>query len=353
MPSDGARLFDFERLFGQLADEGHGTWAESIRRGCQDALRSDRHGLLTRWLELLQHISARDQRSWSINAGRVVVPQWTGSGNCFNHVTPESSRVDITQQTPDSTEPASRREFLQQFCPWRKGPFEIGGVAIDTEWRSDLKWDRIADCVEWRDRKVLDVGCGNGYFGWRMLDAGAHSVIGLDPFLLFVMQHEVVRRLAGDTRHYVLPLTDACLVPRLNAFDIAVSMGVLYHRTSPIDHLQMLRESLKSGGQLVLETPIVESDDAIVLVPQDRYARMRNVWFIPSPSMLMLWLQRTGFRNIQVIDVTPTTSTEQRRTDWMTFESLEDFLDPHDSKQTVEGHPAPVRASLTARLPSS
>ena len=144
---------------------------------------------------------------------------------------------------------------------------------------------------------------------------------------------------------------DACLVPRLNAFDIAVSMGVLYHRTSPIDHLQMLRESLRRGGQLVLETLIIESNDPVVLVPEGRYAKMRNVWFIPSLSMLTLWLQRTGFRDIKVIDVTPTTSEEQRRTQWMTFESLEDFLNPNDSAQTAEGYPAPIRASVTARLP--
>ncbi len=126
-------------------------------------------------------------------------------------------------------------------------------------------------------------------------------------------------------------------------------MGVLYHRSSPIDHLQMLRESLRPGGQLVLETLIVDADEPTILVPEDRYAKMRNVWFLPSPSMLTRWLQRTGFQDVRVADITPTTAYEQRRTDWMTFESLSDFLDPTDSTLTVEGHPAPIRAVLTAR----
>ena len=197
---------------------------------------------------------------------------------------------------------------------------------------------------------VLDVGCGNGYYGWRMLHSGARLVLGLDPFLLFLMQFEAVRKYAGpNCTHYVLPLTDADLPERLNLFDVTLSMGVLYHRTSPIDHLRSLWESLAPGGQLVLETIVIESSRQEVLVPEDRYAKMRNVWFIPSVPMLQLWLRRCGFKDIQVIDVARTTFEEQRRTDWMTFESLADFLDPNDSMRTIEGYPAPVRAMILAR----
>lgn len=325
MPTDAWKAFDYEGLFSELQQDGHDDWVQTLRTVCDEAIQPDRHGLLPTWLDLLQQIPVSAETSWTIEDGQVILDPDLDSHNLHN--------------------------LLQQFRPWRKGPYRIGDVDIDTEWRSDLKWDRIAKHVEWRDRRVLDVGCGNGYFGWRMLNAGARCVIGLDPFLLFVMQHEIVRRLAGDHRNHVLPLTDACLVPRLHAFDIAVSMGVLYHRTSPIDHLQMLRESLIPGGQLVLETLIVESDEPEVLVPKDRYAKMRNVWFIPSPSMLTGWLERVGFKQITVVDITTTTSREQRRTDWMTFESLSDFLNPEDPTRTIEGDPAPVRAMLTAVAP--
>jgi len=352
MPTDGRDVFNYEQLYRQLEDDGHQAWVQSLRAACAEALHSDRHGLLPNWLNLLQQIPTPQKPTWHVNDGRVIVPQLQTGARVF--LSPGSSELSndaLPKKTPDPAEqPLQPRDLLQQFCPWRKGPFKIGGTSIDTEWRSNLKWDRIADHVEWRDRRILDVGCGNGYFGWRMLESGAQSVVGLDPFLLFVMQHEVVRRLAGDAPNYVLPVTDSCLAPRLNAFDVAVSMGVLYHRTSPIDHLQMLRESLRPDGQLALETLILESEEPTVLVPEGRYAKMRNVWFIPSPSMLTLWLQRTGFRDIKTIDVTPTTSTEQRKTDWMTFESLSDFLDSGDSTRTAEGYPAPVRAVLTARL---
>lgn len=243
------------------------------------------------------------------------------------------------------------RQTLMEFHPWRKGPFELFGLAIDTEWRSNLKWDRIIGALDFRDKRVLDIGCGNGYYGWRMLDGGAAFVLGCDPNMLYLLQFEVFRRYAAEPhRHFVVPVIDREVPSDLRAFDVTFSMGVLYHRTGPIDHLQKLASTLKPCGQLVLETLIVDSHVPEVLVPQGRYAKMRNVWFIPSLPMLEIWLARTGFDRIEVLDVSSTTATEQRKTEWMSFESLSDFLDPAEPSKTVEGYPAPRRAVLKAQM---
>jgi len=327
MSAETAELFCFDDLFCRLVDDHHEDWVQQLRSGCCEALRPDRHAQLATWLDLLRQIPDTSGACWHITNGHVTAPGYL----------PASERSAL-------------RSLLLRLRPWRKGPFDLLGIRIDSEWRSHLKWDRIASHAVWRNRRILDVGCGNGYFGWRMLAAGAATVVGLDPCLLYAVQHEAVRRCVGiSVPNYLLPLSDACLQSQLCAFDVAVSMGVLYHRTSPIDHLQMLRESLRPAGQLILETLIVPDDDRIVLVPPDRYAKMRNVWFIPSPEMLTVWLQRTGFTDVRVVDITRTTSEEQRRTDWMTFESLPDFLDPFDAHRTIEGHPAPVRAVIAAR----
>jgi tRNA (mo5U34)-methyltransferase len=236
------------------------------------------------------------------------------------------------------------------FHPWRKGPFAAFGVEIDTEWRSDLKWDRLSEAIDFGGKSVLDVGCGNGYYGWRMLDEGAKFVLGCEPFTLYSMQFEVFRRYASQPEaHFVIPAGDTDLPAGLRAFDLAFSMGVLYHRPSPIDHLQRMRSTLGRDGQLVLETIVLDAGGNNVLTPESRYAKMRNVWFLPSVELLCIWLRRSGFRDIEVIDVSRTTIKEQRRTSWMTFESLADFLDPNDHTKTIEGYPAPTRAILTAR----
>ncbi len=319
--------FDRQGLYDELTSLGRGEWARALQKKTEESLSSERHGKLAEWIQALESLPSIDNAS--LNAAK--------------------NAVAIEGDFPESSKMAMEAS-LRALHPWRKGPFDFFGLAIDTEWRSCLKWDRLAPHLELRNRMVLDVGCGNGYYGWRMLHSGARLVLGLDPFLLFLMQFEAVRRYAGpNCSHYVLPLTDADLPERLNLFDVTLSMGVLYHRTSPIDHLRSLWESLAPGGQLVLETIVIESSRQEVLVPEDRYAKMRNVWFIPSVPMLQLWLRRCGFKDIQVIDVARTTFEEQRRTGWMTFESLADFLDPNDSMRTIEGYPAPVRAMILAR----
>ena len=316
--------FQYDQLFDELSDLNAGDWADGLRARCQTTLETAPHGDLPRWLEALNDLPTPNEPKLSVSDGVVTV------------------------RDEAAPPPIALRDTLMQFHPWRKGPFEILGVPIDTEWRSDWKWSRLQDHVEFRNRNILDVGSGNGYYGWRMLDAGARLVVGLDPFPLYVMQHEVVKRYAADAPNFVVPAGDDCLPDSLNLFDITLSMGVLYHRTSPIDHLQTLAGTLKSGGTLVMETIIVEDDGETVLVPEGRYAKMRNVWFLPSIPMLQRWLKRTGFTNIEVVDVTTTSIQEQRRTDWMTFESLSDFLSSEDQSKTIEGYPAPVRAIVTA-----
>lgn len=320
-------LFDREALYTELSSLGLAVWVDILREKSAQALAPERHGKLSEWIDAWHRLPDVDEAVLDAR-GDTVTLRGLISDEC-------------RQQMSDT---------LREFHPWRKGPFDLFGIRIDTEWQSCLKWNRMSPHINLQNRRVLDVGCGSGYFGWKMLDAGARLVVGLDPFLLFLMQFEAIRKYAGPDRpHFVLPLADTDLPERLGAFDVTFSMGVLYHRTSPIDHLQVLFQSLVPGGVLVLETLVIESAEPTVLVPEYRYARMRNVWFIPSVPLLQLWLRRTGFRDVQVIDVSRTTSEEQRRTEWMTFESLADFLDPANPGLTIEGHPGPVRAMVMAR----
>jgi tRNA (mo5U34)-methyltransferase len=241
---------------------------------------------------------------------------------------------------------------LKKLSPWRKGPYDVCGILIDTEWHSDWKWDRLKDHIApLQYRLVLDVGCGNGYHCWRMLGAGAKMVVGIDPTLLSVMQFHAIKKLhGGNAPVFVLPFALEDLPADLKIFDTVFSMGVLYHRRSPIDHLLALKDCLKPGGELVLETLVIDGGLGEVLLPEARYARMRNVWFLPSCETLVAWLKRCGFVDMRVVDVSVTTTAEQRSTAWMPFESLQDCLDPSNPALTVEGLPAPKRAIIIAKL---
>lgn len=257
----------------------------------------------------------------------------------------------VLTSLPDlANDPARLKDALLTLSPWRKGPFEIGGLTIDAEWQSNLKWERLAAAIELGEKNVLDVGCGNGYYALRMRDAGARSVTGIDPTILYVMQFLAVNYFAQAESVFVLPLRLHEL-PGPARFDVTFSMGVLYHQRSPIDHLRQLRDTLRPEGQLVLETIFVPGKESYACTPSDRYARMKNVWLLPTIAELTTWLARSGFREIEVIDEAVTTTVEQRSTEWMKFESLAEALDPADPTRTIEGWPAPRRLVVTAISP--
>ncbi len=246
--------------------------------------------------------------------------------------------VDLPSEFSDTLNHA-----IESLKPWRKGPLSLFGCGIDAEWRSNLKWDRFSACVQWDAKRVLDIGCGNGYFGFRALDAGAKSVLGLDGYLLYVLQAAMVNWFV-HSKNVVVPLRfEGDSVS--DEFDIVLSMGVIYHQRDADAHLRGLFERCQPGGQVVLESIVADED----FVPADRYAGMRNVYLIPSVSTLETKLRNVGFSDPMLIDVSETTTYEQRKTQLMPYQSLGDALDPSDSSLTIEGLPAPKRAILIAQ----
>ncbi|MEI2264128.1 tRNA 5-methoxyuridine(34)/uridine 5-oxyacetic acid(34) synthase CmoB [Erwinia sp. CGal63] len=320
---------DFGNFYQLIAKSPLSHWLETLPAQIAAWQREQLHGHFKNWDRSVEHLPT-------------IVPETL---DLLHSVTADSSQLSDRQR-------GGIESLLRNLMPWRKGPYSLYGVHINTEWRSDWKWDRVLPHISpLAGRTVLDVGCGSGYHMWRMVGAGANLVVGIDPMQLFICQFEAVRKLLGnDQRAHVLPLGIEQL-PELKAFDTVFSMGVLYHRRSPLDHLYQLKNQLVSGGELVLETLVVEGDEHAVLVPGERYAQMRNVYFIPSTGALKNWLEKCGFVDVKIADYSVTSTEEQRRTDWMTSESLAEFLDPNDSSKTVEGYPAPLRAVLVARKP--
>ncbi|WP_457807725.1 tRNA 5-methoxyuridine(34)/uridine 5-oxyacetic acid(34) synthase CmoB [Kushneria sp. EE4] len=318
-------------LYHAFLAQGLDTWVARLPDQLARGLDRQRFGDLPAWERAVKRLPALERQAVHLNEDTVS--------------------VDVAMND------ASRRQcdnLLKILAPWRKGPYRIGEITIDTEWRSDWKWQRIAPHLsDLAGRRVLDVGGGNGYHGWRMAGAGAGFVLIIDPSPRFYWQFHAMRHFIGDAGANVhfLPVGIEEVPPNLAAFDTVFSMGVLYHRRSPIDHLRELYDTLRPGGELVLETLVVEGDEHRVLVPGERYAQMPNVWFLPSSKALMHWLSRVGFDRARVVDEADTTLGEQRATEWMTFQSLSDFLDPEDSSRTVEGYPAPRRAVVIARKP--
>jgi tRNA (mo5U34)-methyltransferase len=324
-------MMDYQPLIERWQEGDMAPWAKLLPGQLEQGLSHQRYGDLAGWLKALGDLP-------DLPASEIHL---------------DASKVGASGDLPlDEATETLLRNNLMRLHPWRKGPFELFGVNIDTEWRSDWKWERLKKHLDpMEGRRILDVGCGSGYHCWRMKGAGAEEVIGIDPTPLFVVQFWALQKYLQQEGVWALPAGIEAVPPKLRAFDTVFSMGVLYHRRSPMDHLLELRECLRPGGQLVLETLVIDGNAGDVLVPEGRYARMGNVWFLPSCDTLLGWLRKMGFQDSTVVDVNVTSTQEQRSTEWMSFHSLENFLDPDDHSKTIEGYPAPRRAIITANAP--
>lgn len=303
-----------------------------------------RDWLAARWPELVAPTRNADLPRWqqAVAALPAIVP---------NRIALAADTVTIGHA--DQLDPQQRDALvnaLRELHPWRKGPFDFFGTVIDTEWRSDWKWQRVVPhLADLSGRRVLDVGCGSGYHLWRMRGAGAAFALGIEPALLYLAQFAAAKKYLPDQPVHIAPAKLEDLPVGTGAFDTVFSMGVLYHRREPLAHLQELKAALRPGGELVLETLVIEHGD--LLQPGERYAQMRNVFALPGLATLEQWVQQAGYRRVRVVDVNRTSIQEQRSTDWMRFLSLPDFLDPQDPQRTIEGYPAPVRAIVLAERP--
>ena len=241
--------------------------------------------------------------------------------------------------------------LFRALIPWRKGPFQFDNFFINSEWQSNMKWERFSSLFsEFENKRVIDIGCGNGYYMFRMLANNPSLVLGIDPSHLTYYQFHMIQHFIQDPRLHYLPLSWNDLSVFNHFFDIAVCMGVLYHHRSPMDLLRMVRDCMSNKGFVLFDTLIIDGDDDVALFPQDRYAKMPNVYFIPTISCLKNMFKRAGFSKIDILSIDNTSIDEQRVTDWTFGKSLPDFLDPMDSSKTIEGYPAPKRIALIAKI---
>jgi len=300
---------------------------------------------------LLNKISKKcletSNQAFQVNNGNI--PKWSQAIDTIDalpkgKVALKQPYISIHQDGIDSE---LLMEALRKLIPWRKGPFMFNELSLESEWNGDMKWQRITKYIKpLKNKRVLDVGAGNGYFTLRMAMEGSKRALGIEPFLLFNYQFRAIKSMIESPLNALLLPLKLEEMPKVPLFDTVFSMGVLYHQRDHMEHLSQLHEVMAPDAELVLETLVVEGPEDYVLVPKGRYAQMRNVYSIPSIKTLKSWLNDANFNNIRVVDINKTTIVEQRKTPWIgeNGASLEDFLDPLDDSLTIEGYPAPTRA---------
>lgn len=245
------------------------------------------------------------------------------------------------------------RQSLAELGPWRKGPFRLYGEEVLAHWDSSVRWQRALEAPQQFGLKqrlhgaeVLDLGCNNGYYLYRMLGAGVSSAIGFDPVAAFEQQFRFLESISPQSNVAFERKGYQALVDYKERFDLIFCLGILYHHTDPVSILRLCREALRPGGCLVLETMALpeqySGEQPQCLVPGSRYLGSKGVWFVPNRAALWNLLQRTGWRDAQISGEFAG-SDDQSRTRFGDLPAPIEFLDPHRPGFTREGLPAPVR----------
>ena len=258
----------------------------------------------------------------------------------------DTVQIDILNLSKDEALQIKETALLMK--PWRKGPFAINALFIDTEWQSHIKYNLLEPHFDLKDKIVGDIGCNNGYYLFRMMEDNPKRLVGFDPAAITYCQFHFLNHFIQSNIKYEL-LGVEHVEYYEHKFDVLFCLGVLYHRADPIGTLKSLFKGLNVGGELILDTFMIDGEEEVCLTPRNRYSKMANIYFIPTINALKNWCYRAGFEELEVLNIVKTEPKEQRKTEWINTQSLDDFLDKENKNRTVEGYPAPKRVYLKAK----
>jgi len=258
-----------------------------------------------------------------------------------------NDKIEIQIANLSSKDALQIDETARLMKPWRKGPFQINTLFIDSEWQSQIKYNLLEPYFNLKDKVIGDIGCNNGYYLFRMLTHKPKKLIGFDPSAIYYSQFQFINHfIKSDIKYELLGVEHVEFYE--DKFDTLFCLGVLYHRSDPVAMLKSLFKGLNKNGELILDTFMIDGEEEVCLTPKDRYSKIPNIYFVPTVNSLKNWCFRAGFKSVEVLETMVTESFEQRKTEWIDTQSLEDFLDPQDPSKTVEGYPSPKRVYIKA-----
>ena len=279
-----------------------------------------------------------------------IVPYQEAIKNLPSHddakvILTDTVQIDIPNLSEDEALQIKETALLMK--PWRKGPFGINELFINSEWQSQIKYNLLEPHFNLEGKIVGDIGCNNGYYLFRMLEQKPKKLIGFDPSAIYYSQFQFLNHYIGSDIVYELLGVEHVEFYE-HKFDTLFCLGVLYHRSDPVAMLKSLFKGLNKGGELILDTFMIDGEEEMCLTPRDRYSKIPNIYFVPTVPALINWCHRAGFESVEVLEMMVTEANEQRKTEWIDTQSLEDYLDPNDKTKTVEGYPAPKRVYIKA-----
>ena len=190
----------------------------------------------------------------------------------------------------------SEADAFQRIYTHRKSRF---ANTLDQIFRKDM-YERytftIEHCEPIRDRKFLDVGCGNGMYSLELASKGAAKVVGIDIAEVMI---DVCRKSSDEKG-----LSDRCTFLQTDlldykpdtTFDVSFGIGLFDYISNPLPVLKRMRE--------------VSTDKAIMAFPRlwtwrapvrkARLARKGCDVYFYSKAKIESLLREAGFSRLEI-----------------------------------------------------
>ena len=163
-------------------------------------------------------------------------------------------------------------------------------------------------------KRVLDIGCAEGFFSFEAEKRGAREVIGIDSFPDSVRRFNIVKEARQSAATAFLMNVYDLEPKRLGTFDLVLFYGVFYHLKHPQYALERIR-SVCTGDLLfqtfMLEEPSVKGTPWARYYPHGMMSGKENELFDPTIFWLfnsaccLAMLDSVGFVDSEVISTDP------------------------------------------------
>lgn len=176
------------------------------------------------------------------------------------------------------------------------------GVVTPGKWTPSPLITQAFDKVNFKGKKVLDVGACDGLWSFEAEKRGASKVYSIDYIQFIDFAYKTTYQLAhealGSNAHYY-PDVSVYDVERLNIndFDVIIFCGVYYHLKNPLLALAKLRKVLKTGGRIIIEGPIINDSEQVFarFYYHKLYSDHISNWWVPSRACLPEWVECSFF----------------------------------------------------------
>jgi tRNA (mo5U34)-methyltransferase len=198
----------------------------------------------------------------------------------------------------------SREELLQLVPNYRwVHAIDLGrGVLTPGEWGPPPRFllDALDD-INFRGKKVLDIGCWDGVWSFEAEKRGAAEVFATDYLphrgnqgqRTFQLAHRIL-----ESRVKYFPDLSVYDVARLGIsdFDVILFCGVYYHLKHPLLALARLRRVVREGGLIIVEGETIPSAENIAQFHyHEHYKNDESNWWIPTIRCLREWIECSFF----------------------------------------------------------